>query len=323
MPSTCCSGPTRSSSRPSCGRPGEEPPQGICARPRLDPGRAGRAAWASRQAIIALESDKHDPSLDLAYRIAALFGEALRWRRSSRTSRLRGRAFRSGPRPCARPPRSPLAAGRNCGGGLPLLEAHGRSVDAAIDELEGVLAARGHPHGQRAGQDAGQQGALGVVVLVGGRVAGPAPECVGALPGQPRRPAAGAAAGRGSRSSGATAASSAAAASMRAMTPRADALADLQGRWIEVGQRRQSRASWRGESSAARSRGAARSSRLGLADGQARRPCRRPAPCARPALARGQATAPRPAAAVRRRWPSRRGPGRRSWSPESCLPAAD
>jgi putative transcriptional regulator len=28
----------------------------------------------SRQAVNALETEKHDPSLDLAYRIAALFG---------------------------------------------------------------------------------------------------------------------------------------------------------------------------------------------------------------------------------------------------------
>ncbi|WP_374470813.1 helix-turn-helix transcriptional regulator [Phenylobacterium sp.] len=35
----------------------------------------GRRLGVSRQAVIALESDKHDPSLDLAYRIAALFGE--------------------------------------------------------------------------------------------------------------------------------------------------------------------------------------------------------------------------------------------------------
>lgn len=35
----------------------------------------GDRLGVSRQAIIALESDKHDPSLDLAYRIAALFGE--------------------------------------------------------------------------------------------------------------------------------------------------------------------------------------------------------------------------------------------------------
>ncbi|MFC0632948.1 helix-turn-helix transcriptional regulator [Brevundimonas balnearis] len=34
----------------------------------------GERLGVSRQAIIALESDKHDPSLDLAYRIAALFG---------------------------------------------------------------------------------------------------------------------------------------------------------------------------------------------------------------------------------------------------------
>ncbi|TAJ69415.1 MAG: transcriptional regulator [Phenylobacterium sp.] len=35
----------------------------------------GDRLGVSRQAIIALESDRHDPSLDLAYRIAALFGE--------------------------------------------------------------------------------------------------------------------------------------------------------------------------------------------------------------------------------------------------------
>ena len=35
----------------------------------------GERLRVSRQAVIALESDKHDPSLDLAYRIAALFGE--------------------------------------------------------------------------------------------------------------------------------------------------------------------------------------------------------------------------------------------------------
>ncbi len=35
----------------------------------------GRRLGVSRQAVIALEADKHDPSLDLAYRIAAAFGE--------------------------------------------------------------------------------------------------------------------------------------------------------------------------------------------------------------------------------------------------------
>ena len=34
----------------------------------------GQQLGVSRQAVIAIESDKHDPSLDLAYRIAALFG---------------------------------------------------------------------------------------------------------------------------------------------------------------------------------------------------------------------------------------------------------
>ena len=37
----------------------------------------GKRLGVSRQAVIALESDKHDPSLDLAYRIAALFGLAV------------------------------------------------------------------------------------------------------------------------------------------------------------------------------------------------------------------------------------------------------
>jgi putative transcriptional regulator len=35
----------------------------------------GKRLGVSRQAVIALEGDRHDPSLDLAYRIAALFGE--------------------------------------------------------------------------------------------------------------------------------------------------------------------------------------------------------------------------------------------------------
>ena len=35
----------------------------------------GRRVGVSRYAIIAIEADKHDPSLDLAYRIAASLGE--------------------------------------------------------------------------------------------------------------------------------------------------------------------------------------------------------------------------------------------------------
>jgi putative transcriptional regulator len=35
----------------------------------------GRRLGVSRQAVIAIEADKHDPSLDLAYRIASLFAE--------------------------------------------------------------------------------------------------------------------------------------------------------------------------------------------------------------------------------------------------------
>lgn len=35
----------------------------------------GKALGVSRQAINALETEKHDPSLDLAYRIAALFDQ--------------------------------------------------------------------------------------------------------------------------------------------------------------------------------------------------------------------------------------------------------
>ena len=37
----------------------------------------GQALGFSRQAVNALETQKHDPSLDLAYRIAALFGRAV------------------------------------------------------------------------------------------------------------------------------------------------------------------------------------------------------------------------------------------------------
>lgn len=33
-----------------------------------------KATGVSRQAINALEAERHDPSLDLAYRIAAVFG---------------------------------------------------------------------------------------------------------------------------------------------------------------------------------------------------------------------------------------------------------
>ena len=35
----------------------------------------GQALGVSRQAVIALETERHDPSLDLAYRIAATFGQ--------------------------------------------------------------------------------------------------------------------------------------------------------------------------------------------------------------------------------------------------------
>jgi putative transcriptional regulator len=34
----------------------------------------GRQVGVSRQAINALETEKHDPSLDLAYRLAVVFG---------------------------------------------------------------------------------------------------------------------------------------------------------------------------------------------------------------------------------------------------------
>ena len=37
----------------------------------------GRALGVSRQAVNALETEKHDPSLDLAYRIAVLFARAV------------------------------------------------------------------------------------------------------------------------------------------------------------------------------------------------------------------------------------------------------
>lgn len=35
----------------------------------------GKALGVSRQAVNALETEKHDPSLDLAFRIASLFGQ--------------------------------------------------------------------------------------------------------------------------------------------------------------------------------------------------------------------------------------------------------
>ncbi|QBX38584.1 transcriptional regulator [Brevundimonas sp. S30B] len=37
----------------------------------------GEKLGVSRQAVNALETEKHDPSLDLAYRIAALFEQAV------------------------------------------------------------------------------------------------------------------------------------------------------------------------------------------------------------------------------------------------------
>lgn len=35
----------------------------------------GQRLGVSRQAVNAIETEKHDPSIDLAFRIAALFGE--------------------------------------------------------------------------------------------------------------------------------------------------------------------------------------------------------------------------------------------------------
>ena len=35
----------------------------------------GERLGVSRQAVIALETDRHDPSLDLAYRIASVFNK--------------------------------------------------------------------------------------------------------------------------------------------------------------------------------------------------------------------------------------------------------
>jgi putative transcriptional regulator len=37
----------------------------------------GQALGVSRQAVNALETEKHDPSLDLAYRIAVLFARSV------------------------------------------------------------------------------------------------------------------------------------------------------------------------------------------------------------------------------------------------------
>ena len=37
----------------------------------------GKAIGVSRQAVNAIETEKHDPSLDLAFRIAAVFGQTV------------------------------------------------------------------------------------------------------------------------------------------------------------------------------------------------------------------------------------------------------
>jgi len=37
----------------------------------------GKALGVSRQAVNAIETEKHDPSLDLAFRIAAVFGQTV------------------------------------------------------------------------------------------------------------------------------------------------------------------------------------------------------------------------------------------------------
>jgi putative transcriptional regulator len=47
------------------------------ARHGLSQAELGEKVGVSRQAVNALETDKHTPSLDLAYRIAAVFGESV------------------------------------------------------------------------------------------------------------------------------------------------------------------------------------------------------------------------------------------------------
>ncbi len=37
----------------------------------------GKAIGVSRQAVNAIETEKHDPSLDLAFRIASVFGQSV------------------------------------------------------------------------------------------------------------------------------------------------------------------------------------------------------------------------------------------------------
>ena len=37
----------------------------------------GKAIGVSRQAVNAIETEKHDPSLDLAFRIAVVFGQTV------------------------------------------------------------------------------------------------------------------------------------------------------------------------------------------------------------------------------------------------------
>src|SRR5699024_7492771 len=75
----------------------------------------GKALGVSRQTVIALENDKYDPSLPLAFRIAALCGCSI-----EAISPPDRAARASPPRPAlAPPPRAPRSRGRDRGA-LPL-----------------------------------------------------------------------------------------------------------------------------------------------------------------------------------------------------------
>jgi putative transcriptional regulator len=65
--------PTAWSRRSSRRRTDAEPAETAPGRAGWTQEQLGQALGVSRQAVNALETEKHDPSLDLAYRIAVLF----------------------------------------------------------------------------------------------------------------------------------------------------------------------------------------------------------------------------------------------------------
>ncbi|MFF5489893.1 helix-turn-helix transcriptional regulator [Streptomyces virginiae] len=67
--------PSRSVQRPR--EPGKEPAQGAASGTPLESGRPRRRLEVSRQTVYAIETGHYDPSLPLAFKIAALFGEPI------------------------------------------------------------------------------------------------------------------------------------------------------------------------------------------------------------------------------------------------------